>query len=272
MNQGTDNFLSLYVRAPHARPYVLGHRGARNISAENTISSMQTALSEGADGVEIDIRMSKDGVVLLGHDDEFESSSNKKPLLLSSLTFAQILDVKKQNGEHLATLRDVLDFQKTTDARVNIELKGDVPAPQWMADEVSSQIRKHGGRGLLLSSFSPLIVQKLARSLPTIPTALLFDSSQKVMQRLLPARFLGAKAVHPEEVLLNPELIKRIRKNSPLVNAWTVNDPARACLLAEWGIDAIITDEPRLIREALDSWLDRKKTMRDTGTGLTPRT
>jgi glycerophosphoryl diester phosphodiesterase len=127
---------------------------------------------------------------------------------------------------------------------VNVELKGDVANGAWMCEQAARELLAHGGSGIVLSSFSPLMILRLTKLLPEIPTALLFDKSQTITQRLLPLGPLGAVGAHPEDDCVTPTLVARIREKSAFVGVWTVNDVERAHVLAKMGVEILISDDP----------------------------
>lgn len=211
--------------------------------------AFERAMQDGADGVELDVRMSTDGELFISHDNKITVQGGTASL--RDLSKAQISALRTKSGEPVPTLRDVLHFQAKTGAYVNVELKGDVPAPIWMARRAAELISRHGGQGILLSSFSVFQVCELARRLPEVPVALLFDKSQRLMSTLLPTRALKAVAVHPESTMLNAVLMERLRKRVRLVNTWTVNTREEARRVSDLGVDGIVTDDPKLILSAL---------------------
>ncbi len=239
--------------SPKGRPLVLGHRGARAHAVENTMHAFELALDHGADGVEIDVRMSADGALFIAHDEELPFEGPKRGAALRNLSSSQLDKLRLSGGHKIPTLRDVLEFQARSGALINVELKGDVPNASWMCERAAREIRVHGGHGLVLSSFSPLVVRKLTLLLPNIPTALLFDKSQSLMRRLLPLDALGATGAHPEDATVDHSLVQRLKSRSKFIGVWTVNDTERARTLAQMRVDVLISDDPRAILSALTS-------------------
>lgn len=209
--------------------------------------AFELAIEHGADGVEVDVRMTSDGALRIAHDEELHFEAVPQALKLGQLASSQIDKLLLPGGHRVPTLRGVLEFQARTGCLVNVELKGDVANGAWMCEQAAREIRVHGGNGLVLSSFSPLIVKRLSTLLPEIPTALLFDKDQTLMQRLLPLGPLGAVGAHPEDVSVTSEMVSRIKKKGAFIGVWTVNDGRRAKVLAEMGVDVLISDDPGAI-------------------------
>ena len=245
-----EPFTRSYRRQEGRRPFVLGHRGARAVCPENTMMAFERAMHDGADGVELDVRMSADGELFITHDDRLNTIHGK--VALSRLSRTQIRSLKMEHGQPVPTLKEVLHFQARTGAYLNVELKGDVLSPLWMARRAASMIQQHGGVGVVLSSFHAMQVVLLRRLLPRVPVGILYDQSQKTLAKALPLfRYLGVQAAHPEAGLLNEESVLKLRRDFALINTWTINDPSEAQRAAALGVDAIITDDPAAILAAL---------------------
>ncbi len=243
--------VSAFVRPQGRRPFIYGHRGARAHAPENTIFAFERALQDGADGIELDVRMSRDGGLFITHDDHVAFEGHDVPLALSKLTTSQAEHLKTRSGLPLPTLRDALQFQSRTGALFNVELKGDVLAPNWMAETAAEQIERHGGDRVIMSSFDPRVVRAFSKRLPEVPSALLFDQQQWLVRRLLPLDSCGAVGLHPESVTVDSALIARARKKAVVINVWTVNEASEALRLSDLGVDGIVGDDPAMLIAAL---------------------
>lgn len=208
------------------------------------------ALSDGADGVELDVRMSRDGELFISHDERVFTGGNDQALRLGQLDAERIHRFGTDQGKALMTLQQVLRLQKDTGALFNIELKGDVQRPLELARRVASQVRAHGGDGILLSSFSPRQVAYLRLKLPAIPVCQLLETGLCLSARLRLLPLLGVAGVNLQADLLTAGIMKTIRSRFPLVNTWTANSVAEARRVADLGVDAIISDDPALILAA----------------------
>jgi glycerophosphoryl diester phosphodiesterase len=136
----------------------------------------------------------------------------------------------------------------------NVELKGDVSHRAWLARKTAESIRYHGTEGILISSFHPALVLRMAQLLPTVPSALLLEPGKlnQVEHALGGYRLLGAVGVHPHRELLTREYMRPLARAGALVNTWTVNGEAEAKHLAQLGVDGIVTDRPLEILAALE--------------------
>jgi glycerophosphoryl diester phosphodiesterase len=210
------------------------------------------ALSEGADGVELDVRLDGDGRVIVLHDPTLTRvTSGAETRHAENLSSAELGRLDLGKGERVPLLVDVLSWAREHEQRVNVELKSDVRDRKLFLTQVARVVGSVALPNLLFSSFHPRIVWWLARHLPEQPRAWLVHDRQRVLKYAPGLRLLGANAVHPQHTLLSPERAARAKRAGLLINVWTVNNPARAHELAALGVDAIISDVPGKILSEL---------------------
>lgn len=239
---------------PATRPFVLGHRGARRRAAENTLAAFDLALSEGADGVELDVRLDRDGDVVVIHDETLARvTEGRDSRRVEEVGRKELASIDVGGGERVPRLEEVLDWARRHGARVNVELKRDVTRRALLVAKVVGLIRREPetAHRVLVSSFDPLLVMAAARLLPNVPAGWLVEKEQRVPGRSLVERLVGATAVHPYASLVTKESIGPWQKEGLLVNVWTVNDVDEARRLDALGVDTIITDEPGKILAGL---------------------
>lgn len=251
--------LSRLRRSPGAAPLVLGHRGARYAAPENTHAAFELSRAEGAHGVELDVRLVKTGEIIVLHDPTLArvtKQTDRRNVEQLSLAEARRADVGA--GERVPLLAEVLDWAERHDQLVNVEVKSDVRRRRDLVRGVIALLSRHpyASRGVWLSSFDPRFVWALARALPAVPSAFLFHTKSPVARAAAlvgAATFkrLGARAVHPEHVLITEARMQAWRSKSELVGTWTVNEEARARELAALGVDFLITDRPGAILQAV---------------------
>jgi len=254
-----------------SRPLVLGHRGGRGEGwpPENTLEAFARALAEGADGVELDVRLARDGTPVVAHDPSLSRVTHgRDPREVRSVDFADLPPLASRGdpgasggAPRIPSLAQALDLM--AGKVVNVELKGDV-RPGVLALDAGARLRLARAAAVVVqrarpvevvfSSFDPLIVLSLVAIAPRIPRAILVGTR---MARASTALALSMRAAiqgaHLEDSLLTARRIERLRASGLAVRAWTVNDPARAAWLAGAGVSAIITDDPRSLREALEA-------------------
>lgn len=243
------------ARQPGKKPLVLGHRGARHAAPENTHAAFELSRIEGAAGVELDVRLVKTGEIVVMHDTTLTRVTNKADRrTVEQLTWAEAQSADIGKGEKVPLLSDVLDWAAQHDQVVNVEVKSDVRRRRDLLRGVVDLLARHphAPRGVLLSSFDPRFIWRLSRALPNIPSAFLFHTKSPMARAAAlvgAATFsrLGARAVHPEHVLVTEARMAAWRSKGVLVGVWTVNDPARARELSALGVDYIVSDNPGAI-------------------------
>jgi glycerophosphoryl diester phosphodiesterase len=247
-----EDVLRAWRRAPGQRPFVLGHRGARHAAPENTLAAFELARTEGADGIELDVRLDASGRVIVLHDPTLKRVTNgAERRHAEDISSAELARLDVGAGERVPLLSDVLDWAREHGQRVNVELKHDVRNRRLLLEQVAQVIGQAPLPTLIFSSFYPYFVWWLARHLPKLPRAWLVHDKQYLLKHAGGARLLGANAVHPQYTLITPARIARAHHAGQLCNVWTVNDAARARTLAALGVDTIISDVPGEILNAL---------------------
>jgi len=261
MQASSSLVLQRLTRVAGARPLVFGHRGARHAQPENTHAAFELSRSEGAAGVELDVRLAKSGEIVVLHDPTLKrvtGGADTRALEQLSWNDARRVDVGR--GERMPLLADVLDWAAKTNQLVNVEVKSDVKRRRDLVSGVVELLRGHAWapHGVVLSSFDPRFVWRLARELPLVPVAFLFHTKSPIARAaslLGAAAFsrLGAHAVHPEHVLVTEQRMRAWRGLGALVGVWTVNQEERARELSALGVDYIVSDRPGAILAALRS-------------------
>ena len=217
------------------------------------MSAFRLAKEQGADGMELDIRLDASGDAVVIHDRTLERVTQGEDIRrVEDLTREQLNWVNVGDGQRVPRLIEVLDWAETARMRVNVEVKHDVPSRFAVVRELARilRARKGAGRSIIVSSFDPAIVLLVGRA-TQVPTALLFESEQKFGSKGRAWRAIGAAAVHPERILCSPERIRHWKKKGAIINTWTVNDPGEARDLAALGVDGLVSDCPGEIVAAL---------------------
>jgi len=245
--------LRAWQRPPAARPFVLGHRGARHAAPENTLAAFELSRREGADGIELDVRLDGSGQVIVLHDPTLKRvTQGADPRHAEDIPSRELSRLDVGRGERVPTLAEVLSWAREHEQRVNVELKSDVRSRLLLLRQVARVMTRQALPPVLLSSFHPYFVWWLARRLPELPRAWLVHDKQLLLRYAPGLRRLGANGLHPEHVLANRARVTRLKSAQLLVNTWTVNEPARARELARVGVDAIISDVPGKILAELN--------------------
>ena len=238
------------------RPLVWAHRGASGEAPENTLEAFALAEQQGADGVELDVMVCGSGEVVVCHDVSLQRLAGSPARVWdTSLAELQTLDVAHHlptwgKPARIPTLEDVLLHYP---GWVNIELKEDRWTDDGLAWKVARLVRRLGAEDrVVISAFHPMELLRMRLDAPRLPLAYLVGSDQKPALRAgLPGALVGAQAIHPEHWLCTPASVAAWHAAGLAVAAWTVDDPVRAVQLADLGVDAVITNFPSRLKEAL---------------------
>lgn len=233
-------------RALGARPLVYGHRGTRRGAPENTLLAMRLAMSQGADGVELDVRLCASGEVVVLHDPDLRRVAGVS-LRAADTGLALLRTADLGAGERVPLLDEAIDLVPGTGALLNIELKSDVPNEDALVAAVVERVAIRPApmrEKILFSSFSLHICELLHAALPNMPVALLFGKQHREPPP-------WASVIHPGESLIDARAIDDWHARGLVVNTWTVNDGQRAVDLSRAGVDGIVTDDVPLVLAAL---------------------
>ncbi|MBM3533266.1 MAG: glycerophosphodiester phosphodiesterase [Alphaproteobacteria bacterium] len=233
---------------------VAGHRGAKLRAPENTLAGFHAAKRLGAGWVELDAKLTRDGVPIVIHDQTLERTTDGAGRV-ESATLAEIgrLDAGKWfsrefAGEKVPTLADALKAIAAEGMGVNVEIKPCPGREHETAEASIAVIREVWPSSLpapIVSSFRRASLEKAKMVAPELPRGLLIEARETGWRET--AEGLGCKAIHPEWSALDTEWVAEIHRSGFACVTWTVNDPQAAKRLLGWGVDCIITDAPDLI-------------------------
>src|SRR4051812_42345932 len=151
--------IAAWLRPAGARPFVLGHRGARHAAPENTLAAFELARKEGADGVELDVRLDGSGRVIVLHDPRLTRvTQGRDTRHAEDIPQGELDRLDVGQGERVPLLADVLEWAREHDQRVNVELKSDVRQRALLLRAVADVIRGRALPPLIFSSFHPYFV------------------------------------------------------------------------------------------------------------------
>lgn len=211
---------------------IIGHRGAAGLAPENTLASLQKALDHGVDEIEFDLRVTKDNIVILHHDEQV-TSRNGLSLTIKDSVFSELKRLKPK----LTTLTEVLDTLPKS-AVLYIEVK-----PQVNVKPIIKILKSSGRKNYLLGSKSQKTLVKLHQALPDVPKIVIQSWSGVIATAR--ARKVRTKKISMNQKWLWNGFIKRISKNYELYT-YTLNDPKKAKQWSKFGLYAVVTDRPDL--------------------------
>jgi glycerophosphoryl diester phosphodiesterase len=240
----------------NGRTLIFGHRGASAYAPMNTLPAFELAAQQGADGVELDVHFSKDKQLIVLHDFTVDHTTNGKGYA-HDMTLAQLKDLDagskkdpKFAGVQIPTLDEVFAAigQKLY---VNVEIKSETEDTDGVEQAVADCLRRNNMQErVIVSSFNPLALKRFREIMPEVPIGYLYMSDDQPFAEVMET--LPHEARHPHHPMIDAAYMEWAKSNNYRVNTWTVNDPTRAVELKRLGVDAIITDTPDVMREAIN--------------------
>jgi glycerophosphoryl diester phosphodiesterase len=232
-------------------PLVIAHRGASGQRPENTLPAYELAVAQRADMIEIDLHRTRDGAIVITHDEELAGIGGRGEI--GDVTLAEVRALDAGQGERVPTLDEVLDGFGPR-IPFNLELKrgtqADYPGLEQATLEAVNQ-RALLPRMLFSSFFDPVLARLRTLS-PEARIALLI--SRKFPQRAVErAKALGAEALNPEDSLVTADLIREAHDAGLAVYVFTVDEPAGLRRMLDLGVDGIFTNFPERLRAIVDA-------------------
>jgi glycerophosphoryl diester phosphodiesterase len=236
----------------------MGHRGAAAYAPENTLEGIREAARRGAGWVEVDAKLTGDGIVILMHDDTLDrTTTGRGAVAAASHAAIKALDAggwfgANWRGIGVPTLADALTLVSGLSMQVNVEIKPCLGRDVETASSVVDVIRRCWPSARpwpLLSSFSVPSLRVARDAASDMPRGLLIWEYKPEWASV--ADDLACASIHCAEQHLNPEWATQIRGADYGLAAYTVNDPARAATLASWGVQCCISDRPDVVGDAV---------------------
>ena len=236
------------------QPLVFGHRGAMASAPMNTLAAFQLAIDQGADGVELDAHLSRDGQIIVLHDFTVDATTDGRGPA-ADLTLAELKQLDAgawfsadSAGERIPTLDEVF-AAFAGKLYFNVELKSRLADLDALAAAAADCIRHHGMTAqTLVSSFDARLLQRFHSVSPEVMLGYLHGRNR-------PAALMDQvphQARHPWHEQIDPAYMRWARDAGYLVNAWTVNDAQRVRTLKALGVNGIIADSPAAAISAIN--------------------
>ncbi len=237
---------------------VCAHRGFSAIAPENTLAAFQLAIEEGVDGIELDVHMTRDGEIVVLHDETVDRTTDGtgrvRDLELSEI---KRLDSgrwfsEKYSGQAIPTLSEVLELFSQTNLWINIELKNNIVKYPRLEELVVEEIERYGLQDrVILSSFNHYSLHHLKLYRPELELAALLAAG--LYEPWVYAGHLGVDGIHPYYPSVTEEMIAECHARGIRVRPYTVDDREQMEKLARAGVDAIITNFPHRLIELVRS-------------------
>ncbi|MBL0939646.1 MAG: glycerophosphodiester phosphodiesterase [Gemmatimonadaceae bacterium] len=231
----------------HGRfPHIVGHRGASRDACENTIRAFELALEQGADGIELDVHGSSDGILVVHHDPAIRLDGPTSPLQpIASLPTSVLTAHRMASGDTIPTLESVFELIGTR-ATVYVEVKG-----RGLEEEVARLLDRFPQVDSAVHAFDHRIPARVRALRPQTPIGLLSTSYPLSLMSFLAGS--GARTLWQHVEQIDEALVLEAHTLGVEIMAWTANDTPHARQLAAWGVDGLCTDIPGVMRSAVYS-------------------
>jgi glycerophosphoryl diester phosphodiesterase len=242
-------------------PRIIGHRGVAAYAPENTLEGLQTAADMGVEWVEFDVKITRDQVPILFHDDTLERTTSGGQRAVAECTYDEIRQLEAGSwfgesfsGIRIPTLEEALEVLIDRDLGLNMEIK---PCPgreketaEAVLDILSTIWDDHNR--LLISSFSHVSMETSLDMASDWHRGFLMPEEWPENWREM-AEYLEISTFNVNGNTVTRENIDELLNLEKPILAYTINDPHRANLLQSWGVDGFFSDEPDVIKDGLFS-------------------
>jgi glycerophosphoryl diester phosphodiesterase len=239
--------------------YIIAHRGDSAHAPENTLAAFSEVKNSSASWIEFDVMLTADDQVIVIHDSSLKRTTNGRGWVnKKSWSYIKTLDAggwfdSQFIGEGVPSLHDVLQLAQSLDLKVNIEIKpcGDTAEKTTqLALDLIKRTWKHDKSTILLSSFNRKCLVYALRHQADIPRGLLLSQWNSRCCEL--AQAYQCQSIHLNHRALTPARGQYIKEKGYQLHAYTVNEKSHALRLQQWGVDAIFSDNPKLLDDQED--------------------
>ena len=262
------------------KPLIIAHRGASHFAPENTLAAFQQAIVANADGIEFDVRLSKDNIPVVFHDANLRRLAKLKHRVVDltaeelsqidvgswfNRTFPKHSDAKFSD-EKIPTLAALLEFLKDYKCLIYIELKGGKAQIRTLVEAVCGLLESsHLLPNIIIKSFNLEVVKIAKQTLPNVRTAALFEPKILTILRKKKRILEEAARCNADEISIHFSMatkpfVSLAKENNFPVVIWTANNRAWVKRAVDFGISAIITNKPAQLLAERENFL---KTLSD---------
>ena len=241
------------------RPLIWAHRGASGYLPENTLEAFQKAVDMGADGIELDVHKTKDGVLVVIHDEMIDRTSDGTGWV-KDMTYDELLqyNYNRTHQESLShatipTLAQVFDLIKPTNLTINIELKTGIVFYENIEADTVALVREYGLENrVIYSSFNHASVLQVKKLDINAKVGFLYADGTLDMADY--GEKYGVEALHPALYNLQyPGFVTQAKVKGLKLHTWTVNEEQYIKMCCKYGVDAIITNYPDVAVKVVDA-------------------
>lgn len=234
----------------YPNPMLFAHRGASKYAPENTIEAFQLAADQGAEAIELDVKLTADDKAVVIHDQTVERTTDGAGQV-NQLSLEAIKKLNASNhfenyqGVKVPTLDEVFESVGKV-LFINVELTNYKSANDGLIPIVAEIVKRHNmQKSVLFSSFIPANLAKMKALLPEVPVGLLaLPGIRGAISRSGVFTGLSPAIIHPYLADVNQRMMATERKRGRRVHVWTVNEEADIKRMLALGVDGIFTDDP----------------------------
>ena len=220
------------------------HRGFSGEFPENTMLAFRKAYETGCEGIELDVHLSKDGHLVVIHDEQVDRTTNATGFV-RDFTLSELASINagpENVFEGIPSFEEYCIWVQDLNLITNIEIKTNRYYYPGIEEKVIKMVQKyHLEKKVLFSSFNHASLWKVKTLEPTIPCAMLVNS-KGIGNAGSYAKAMGMEFYHPDGSTLTEEVVKECHREGIQVNVWTVDDMAMLKRMIAWGVDGIITN------------------------------
>lgn len=232
------------------------HRGFSGKYPENTMLAFEKAIEVGCEGIEFDVHFSKDGELVIIHDETIDRTSNETGYV-KDLTYAELCQAdfsykfaKEVGFQKIPTLREYMELVKDKDIITNIELKTGIFEYPGIEQAVYDMIMEYGLKDkMIISSFNHYTIQRMKAIDPTIKCG--FLSETWILKADEYVKENDVECFHPIFRMLTDEVVSELKANNIAINTWTVNEEEDIQKMIDIEVDGIIGNYPDRVKRML---------------------
>ena len=227
---------------------IVGHTGASSIAPENSLKSFQKAIELNADFIEFDLRLSKDGEIVIIHDENTLDTTGHNGLV-NEMTLRELKQLDNE-GEKIPTLIELIKI-----AKGKIKLQPEIKVPGITQDLVSILRKNILIESSIVSCFEIVELLKIKEIEPTLKIGYLIPrvlTNKRMVKRYIQRAIKNElDAIHPYYQVVDREFVELAHDNGLKVNVWTVNEESMMRKLIDLGVDGLMTDDLALLNQVL---------------------
>ena len=250
--------MNLFLQ-PRTQPLIIAHRGSSTYAPENTLAAFQLAAEQGADAIELDVDLTRDGHAIIMHDATIDRTTNGQGRV-ADLTLEEIRGVDAGawkdaafEGERVPLLQEVLEAVGQR-LLINVEVKSMSLRSNGVEAKVAALVRQYDlFERVIISSFNPVALRRVKQLEPRLACGLLYAPDLPIYLRRawLAPLIPHLDARHPHHSQVNRAAVDQFHAQGLVVNVWTVNQAGSVRAMELAGVDGIIGDDPVLIQQTL---------------------